>query len=86
MMIRVPFIDASAKIMSIIIKTGQDDQTPRKMKVVSEGKHLLASQLTRDNHFSSLLIKTPWILAMPKTVRVRKNLTSRSQTTWENTP
>jgi len=32
-MIRVPFIDASAKIMSIIIKTGQDDPTPRKMKV-----------------------------------------------------
>ena len=40
MMIRVPFIDASAKIMSIIIKTGQDDQTPRKMKVVSEGETL----------------------------------------------
>ncbi len=87
MMIRVPFIDASAKIMSIIIKTGQDDPTPRKMKVVSEtGNNLLASQLTRDNYFSSLLIKTPWILAMPKTVLVRKNLTSRSQTTWENTP
>jgi len=35
-MIRVPFIDASAKIASIIIKTGQDDLTPRKTKLVSE--------------------------------------------------
>ena len=43
-MIRVPFIDASAKIASIIIKTGQDDPTPRKMKVVSESETLARPQ------------------------------------------
>jgi len=32
-MIRVPFVDASARITSIILKNGQDDSLPRKMKV-----------------------------------------------------
>lgn len=50
-MIRVPFIDASAKITSMIIKTDQDDPTPRKVKVVSERKHSPTFELTRDNYF-----------------------------------
>lgn len=85
-MIRVPFIDASARITSVIIKTGQDDQTPRKMKVVSEGETRTRFLADSRQLLSSLLIKTPWILVMPKTVLVHKNSTSRSQTTWQNTP
>jgi hypothetical protein len=48
-MIRVPFIDASAKIASIIIKTGQDDPTPRKIKLVSELERETPPRLLADS-------------------------------------